>query len=298
MTEAASMTSMALLVLLVGELSAPLRPHLERALPAAFPDQTPEVRLGTDAPAGRTVAWVTVRNGEVELVLHTARVPGDLRRTLKFAPSDSRDERAKTIAFGLALLVKEREAALATTAPAPAAAPVEKEVGPHLWSFGASGVFVGDTGSGAVGGGVSVDGHRVLVRPAIFTVDLGLSLDFTAQTEVRNTSLSAPAAWVDARLAFGDLRVVPRLGVGAGATLLLTSRGSLTPQPLFRTALELDVKLVGPHRITGGIATHFTTSGISVTSGNGNGNGNGNANNTSLLGPVWVRGELGYSVVF
>lgn len=294
------MTSMALLVLLVGELSAPLRPHLERALPSAFPEQTPEVRLGTDAPPGRTVAWVTVRDTEVELVLHTARIPGDLRRTLKFSPSDSKQERAQTIAFGLALLVKEREAALATQPPPPPPEPVTPAPAPtppQLWSFGASGVFSIDTGSAAAGGGLFVTGHRVLVRPSIFTLDVGVALDFTAQATVRNTSLSAPAAWADVRLGVGDLRVVPRLAVGAGITLLLASKSNVdtvTPQPLFRTALEIEVKLVGPHRLTGGVATHFTTSGVSVTSGNGNGNGN----NSSRLGPVWVRGELGYSVVF
>ncbi|PZR17579.1 MAG: hypothetical protein DI536_04500 [Archangium gephyra] len=300
------MTSSVVLVLLVGELSAPLRPHLERALPSAFPQQTPEVRLGAQAPPGRTVAWVTVRDSEVELVLHTARVPGDLRRTLKFAPSDTPSGRAQTIAFGLALLVREREAALTATAPPVATEPkVEPELvpvappAPADWSFAVAGLFSFDTNASVPGGGAFINGHRVLARPLIFTVDVGLSLEFTAQAAVQNASLSAPAAWADVRLGLGDLRVVPRIGVGAGVTVLLLS-SAVTPQPLFRTALELEVKLGGPHRLVGGLAAHFTTSPLTVTTSNGNGNGKGKGNmpSTSQLGPVWVRCELGYAVAF
>lgn len=315
------MTSAAILVLLVGELSAPLKPALERALPVAFVDQPTEVALGTQAPPGRTVAWVTVKPDEVELLLHTARVPGDLRRVLRFSPTDADEERARTIAFGLALLVRERAAALELATPdagAPTAdagvseplgaAPADAGVAPLPdWSASVRGVVSVDPIAGAPGGGATLSAHRVVARPGPLTLDVGLGVGLSGDGLLRNAAPLIPAAWASARLAVGAQRLVPRLELGVGAQWLVISRDgtlvSVTAQPLFRAALELEVHLVGPHRVVVGASTHATTSSVEVpppTNGNPNGNpngGNGNGNVTTR-GPLWVRAELGYVVAW
>ncbi len=307
------MTSAAILVLLVGELSAPLKPALERALPVAFVDQPTEVALGTQAPPGRTVAWVTVKPDEVELLLHTARVPGDLRRVLRFSPADAEAERARTIAFGLALLVKERALAMDQTAPdagqptADAGEPTPVVAPLADWSASVRGVLSVDPIAGAPGGGATLSAHRVVARPGPLALDVGLGVGLSGDGLLRNAAPLIPAAWASARLAVGAQRLVPRLELGVGAQWLVISRDgalvSVTTQPLFRAALELEVHLVGPHRVVVGASTHATTSSVEVpppTNGNPNGNpngGNGNGNVTTR-GPLWVRAELGYVVAW
>ena len=90
----------ALLIVLVGELTAPLKPHLEQALPAAFEER---VALVAEAPPGRDVVWVTApTRDDVVLTLHIAKEPGDLRRELKFSRSDPLPARGRAVAFAIA----------------------------------------------------------------------------------------------------------------------------------------------------------------------------------------------------
>ena len=164
-----------LLILLVGDVTAPLKPQREAALPAAFAAPVPEVALGSQAPAGRTVAWVTATGADdVVLTLHTARIAGDLRRELHFTAKDKPAERARTIAFALSVLVKEREAALAALPPEQ---PKQQEALPatqRAWEFEARAVGSLSIGEGALGGGGQVLAHRLF--PWGLSVGAGVEL--------------------------------------------------------------------------------------------------------------------------
>lgn len=293
----------ALLVLLVGELTAPFRVELERALPAAFPAATPEVVIGAQAPPGRTVAWVTLSGRDAELVLHTARIPGDLRRVLRFSERDSLKERAKTVAFTLAAMVDEREAALRALAPSPATDAGVPEPPPHeiaadagvvappaeTWRLAAAGFATLDLPGAAPGGGASVSAHYFFRD----WLAAGLGADFAGVSGARSTRALFPSIWVEALARPGSTRARPLFALGAGLSVLLVSRASqelTAPRPLFRALLGVDVKLTGPHHVSGGVALHLTPGAVSV--------GSGGSGSTTEVGPAWLRFELGYAGAF
>lgn len=270
-----------LLILLVGELTAPLQPHLEAALPGAFRDGVPEVGRGAEAPAGRTVAWVTqAMADEVVLTLHTARVPGDLRRELRFMPTDGLPERARTLAFSLAVMVQEREAALAPREVTPAEVPAPEP--PH-WAFSVRGLALIGVPSGAPGGGGLLEGQRLLPGG----LGLGVGAELSASSS-RGVELVQPALWAQVSLRLGQRAVVPRLALGAGAMASIITRGGGTQtvwQPLFRAAADFTWRFWGHHGLCAGFSSHLATASIPV-------GGGGNV----AVGPMWVRLELGYVV--
>lgn len=283
-----------LLILLVGELTAPLKPHLEAAVPSAFTAPVPEVAVGSEAPAGRTVAWVTATGpDDIVLTLHTARIAGDLRRELHFSSSDKPATRAKTIAFALSVLAKERESALAqlpaeTTAPLPPPAPKELS-----WEIEARGVGSLSIGEGAVGGGGQLLAHRLF--PWGLSAGVGFELNGSG---AKDTSLTQGGGWVEVNLRFVGPTIVPRLTLGAGAMINVLAREKLSTivwLPVFRIAVDATWRFFEGHGITLGLSSHVTTATLPVGGNNGMGMGMG-MGNVGALGPLWVRAELGYSL--
>jgi hypothetical protein len=290
-----------LLILLVGELTSPLQPHLAAALPAAFTAPLPELSIGSDAPPGRTVAWVTMTGADdVVLTLHTARIPGDLRRELRFAKSDQLPARARAIAFSLSVLVKEREAALAalppepTPAPPNAPAPVTPPPPPEpVWELEARGVGTLSLGEGAPGGGGQLVAHRLLP----FGLSTGLGVELSG-SGAKSTELTQGALWAEVNLRFAALTIVPRLTLGVGAMVNVLSQAktmSTVWLPVFRVGADATWRFLGGHGVTLGLSSHFTTTGLTIGRTN---SGNGNGNQEGTLGPVWMRAELGYSFAF
>lgn len=281
-----------LLILLVGDLTAPLAPPLQTALPAAFGEPTPEVALGTEAPAGRDVAWVSASGPhDYVLTLHTARIPGDLRRELHFAPKDKPADRARAIAFALSVLVKERAAALAQLPREPEPTPAPMTVVQRLWELEARGVFTLSIGEGALGGGGQLVAHRRL--PYGLSVGLGGELNGSG---AKDTSLTQGAAWAEVNLRFEGPLIVPRLtlGVGALANIVTTNRDATTLWlPLFRVAVDATWRFFEGHGLSLGLSSHFTTASLPVGGNSGMGMGQGNQ---GALGPLWLRVELGYSL--
>ncbi|MBL8909673.1 MAG: hypothetical protein JNM17_03110 [Archangium sp.] len=281
-----------LLILLVGDLTAPLKPHLEAAVPAAFAAPRPEVAVGSEAPAGRTVAWVTATGpDDVVLTLHTARIPGDLRRELHFSASDKPATRAKSIAFALAVLAKEREDALA---PLPPEQPPPPGVVERVWEIEARGVGSLSIGEGALGGGGQILAHRLF--PFGLSAGVGFELNGSG---AKNTSLTQGSGWVEVNLRFGGPLIVPRLTLGAGAMINVLSREKETTTvwlPLFRIAVDATWRFFEGHGLTLGLSSHLTTATLPIgTTNMGMGMGMGGGN-TGALGPLWVRAELGYSL--
>jgi hypothetical protein len=290
-----------LFILLVGELTSPLKPHLEAALPAAFVAPLPEVSTGPDAPAGRNVAFVTATTpNEVVLTLHTARIPGDLRRELRFTKTDAPAARAKTIAFSLAVLAKEREAALAALPPEnpPPPPPVVAPPPPEpAWELEARGLGTLSIGEGAVGGGGQLLAHRLLP----FGLSTGLGVELTS-SGAKDTQLAQGGAWAEVNLRFIGPLIVPRLSLGVGAMVNVLTRANTMQSlwlPLFRIAVDATWRFFQGHGVTLGLSSHFTTAGLPVgnpSMGMGMGMGNGNQQNGGTLGPLWMRVELGYSL--
>ncbi|MFT3711921.1 MAG: hypothetical protein QM817_30135 [Archangium sp.] len=289
-----------LLVLLVGELTSPLKPHVEAALPAAFVAPLPEVSTGSDAPPGRNVVWVTMTSpDEVVLTLHTARIPGDLRRELRFNKSDSPAARGKTIAFALSVLAKEREADLAALPPEPGPPPPVAPAPPaeKVWEIEARGVGTLSVGEGALGGGGQVLAHRLLP----FGLSTGLGVELNA-SGAKETQLTQGGAWAEVNLRFVGPIIVPRLSLGVGAMVnVLVGKQNVMSTvwlPLFRIAVDATWRFFEGHGITLGLASHLTTAGLPVgtTNGTGMGMGMGNTKNMGTLGPLWMRVELGYSL--
>jgi hypothetical protein len=273
-----------LLILLVGELTAPYKPGLVASLPTVFPGEVPEVALGTQAPPGRNVAWVRQPSkDEVELTLHTAYVSGDLRRTLHFSAADPTNERARTIAFTLSVMAEERKADLAKFA-VDSAAPPAPVVEPPSWSLSVRGLGVVGIAGPQLGGGALVEGHRLL--PWRLSVGLGVEVAGSAG----RTALTQPAAWAAVSLRLGEGVLEPRLSLGGGAVASVSSKGNVTQtlwSPLFRAAVDFTWRFAGRHGLVFGLATHLSSVVPLIMGANG-----------GDVGPMWARLELGYAGEF
>ena len=274
-----------LLVLLVGELLTPFQGDFRAALPPAFPEGVPEVGLGTSAPAGRTVAWITVLGAglEVEVVLHTARIPGDLRRVLRFTNDDAPRDRAKAAAFTLAAMVRERDADLKALeppraqldAPAPPTTP---------WLLDAS-VLVGfDLPGIHAGAGPGVRLRRELT--SWLQLGAGVEVGFFSTPA---TLLIQPALFAELAvpLTRGTLSTSAVLGAGVAAPILSREGLSVTTWlPLLRVAAEGRFALGPHHGFRLAISGHFVTGRLEVRVGN--------KPIDQPVGPAWLRPEIGY----
>lgn len=277
-----------LLVLLVGEFLTPFQAHFREALPHAFPEGVPEVGVGLAAPPGRTVAWVTVQGGglEIEVVLHTARIPGDLRRVLRFTAEDAARDRAKAAAFTLAAMVKERDADLkALEAPKPpeVAAPVLVPERPTPWVLDGSllvGLNIPDVDAGA---GARLALHREVASWLQLGVGVELGLFGTPAASLVQPSLYAEAV---VPLLHGPFTLSAVLGGGVAAPVLI--RGSLnitTWLPVLRLAAEGRLLLGAHHGLRFALSAHLTSSSLSVRVGE---------TSVAGVGPAWIRPEFGY----
>lgn len=276
-----------LLVLLVGELLTPFQQDFSAALPLAFPEGVPEVGLGPAAPAGRTVAWVTVLSGglEVEVVLHTARIPGDLRRLLRFTTHDAPKDRAKAVAFTLAAMVRERQADLAALeppkpqAPAPAVA-----TSPRVWLLDASLLGGFDVPGLWAGGGLAVHLRHDLFP--LLQLGVGAEVGLFAAP---SSTLIQPAFFVELALALahqGAFAAAVVVGGGVAAPILNREGLSLTTWlPLLRVAAEGRLALGPHHGFRFALTGHFVPTSLSVYVGEVL---------QGAIGPVWVRPEIGY----
>lgn len=269
-----------LLVLLVGELLTPFQGDFREALPQAFPDGVPEVGLGASAPAGRTVAWVTLQAGglEIEVVLHTARIPGDLRRVLRFTAEDATRDRARAAAFTLAAMVKERDADLKALEPVAVITAT-----PTPWVLDGSllvGLNVPDIDAG---GGVRLALRRELVS----WLQLGVGIE-AGLFGTKVATLVQPSLYVEGAVPLlrGNFTVSAVVGGGVSAPVLI--RGALgitTWLPLFRIGAEGRLR-VGPHHgFRFALSAHLTSSSLSVRVGE---------QVEAGVGPGWIRPELGY----
>jgi hypothetical protein len=286
-TQRAAPVNTTLLILLVGEMLVPFQGDFRDALPLAFPEGVPEVALGMSAPPGRTVAWVTLQPSglEIEVVLHTARVPGDLRRVLRFSASDAPRDRAKAAAFTLAAMVREREADLEAlepkvervVEPAPPSAP------PALWLLEAS-LLVGINVPHVDPGG----GLRVALRRELSSwLQLGVGVEaglFSATA----AALVQPALYLEGAvpLVRGDFSLSAVVGGGVAAPVLIRGQLNFTTWlPLLRVGAEGRVRLGAHHGLRFALSGHFHSSSLSVRVGETVEGG---------VGPAWIRPEVGF----
>jgi hypothetical protein len=274
----------------VGEVVAPFQPHLVEALPLAFPDAQPEVVLGLEAPPGRNVAWVRPGSDplEVEVVLHTALVTGELRRVLRFGATDAVRDKARAVAFTLAAMVRERDADLRVITPPvapPAAAPLERP-----WVLAAS-VPVGfDVPGFHAGAGLAVHLRRDLVR----WLQLGAGVE-TAFFAGPSAGLIQPAFFAEGAVVLtrrppDASGVTAALLVGGGVQAAVLTRGDVgltTWLPLLRLGVEARWSFGSHHGVRFALSTHLTTSTISVDVG---------GERAGVVGAVWIRPEAGYFV--
>lgn len=272
-----------LLILLVGELTAPLRGPLVEAMPVAFPDFTPEVALGLEAPAGKNVAWVRVVGDgtEVEITLHTALMQGELRRVVSFNAADALRDRARAVAFTLAAMVRERDASLPprVTTPAPSS-PVERQ-----WVFETS-IPAGFDVPG-FHGGAGLAAH--LRRDVTGWLELGAGVE-TSLFATPGTLLVQPALFADAAFVVLRGKLLGSLLLGGGVAAMVLSRDGAnvtTWLPLLRLGVEGRLPLGSHHGLRFALSTHLVSSTVTVNVG-------GSALGT--IGAVWVRPELGYFV--
>jgi len=276
-----------LLVLLVGEFLTPFQADFREALPHAFPEGVPEVGLGLSAPPGRTVAWVTVQAGglEIEVVLHTARIPGDLRRVLRFTAEDAARDRAKAAAFTLAAMVRERDSDLKALEP-PKPQVVAGPTLPPLatpWVLDGS-LLVGFNAPGVNAGG----GARLALRRELAP---WLQLGVGVELGVHGTTLAAlvqPALYFEGALQVlrGPFSLSAVVGGGVAAPVLI--RGELnftTWLGLVRVGVEGRLLLGAHHGFRFALSTHLLTRSLSVRVGE---------MNAGAVGPAWIRPEVGY----
>lgn len=273
-----------LLVLLVGDLLTPFQGDFRAALPQAFPEGVPEVGLGLAAPAGRTVAWVTVQAGglEVEVVLHTARIPGDLRRVLRFTAQSAMSDRARAAAFTLAAMMRERDADLKALEP-------PREVQPPApgaalpWRLEASLHGGLDPLHLNAGAGLGLRVHREVTS----WLQLGAGVEvglFSAPA----TTLVQPAFVVEANVPLlrGAFSLAAFLGGGVAAPVLLRDELNITTWlPLLRVGAEGRLRLGAHHGLRFALAGHFVSRTLSVRVGMAE---------VGSVGPAWVRPEIGY----
>lgn len=271
-----------LLVLLVGEMLTPFQADFRSSLPHAFPEGIPEVGIGMSAPPGRTVAWVTVQAGglEVEVVLHTARIPGDLRRVLRFTADDAPKDRARAAAFTLAAMVRERDADLKALEPEGPALPPVVSAAP--WIIDASLLAGLDVHLNA-GAGLGARLRRE-VKPWL-QLGAGAEVGFFS-TPV--TLLVQPALFVEAAVPLTRGRFSAAAVVGGGVAAPVLGRDGVnitTWLPLLRLALEGRLALGARHGFRFAVSGHFVPSSLTVQVG---------PEARGLVGPVWVRPEIGY----
>lgn len=275
-----------LLVLLVGELLTPFQGDFRDALPHAFPEGVPEVGVGLSAPPGRTVAWITVQSGglEVEVVLHTARIPGDLRRVLRFTAEDAVRDRAKAAAFTLAAMVRERDADLKALEPkseglvTPAQAPR-----PTPWLLEASLLGGVDVVRGNGGGGLGVGLRRELTT----WLQLGAGVE-VGVFATPSTTLVQPAFFLELAvpLTRGRFSTAVALGGGVAAPILTRDGLNLTTWlPLLRVAAEGRLMVGTHHGLRFAVSGHFVSNSLIVRVGE---------TELGRVGPVWIRPEFGY----
>jgi hypothetical protein len=278
-----------LLILLVGEMSAPFSAPLERALPNAFGQDVPEVRFGLKAPAGRSVAWVTLSNDgrEVELLLHTARIPGDLRRVLRFEVSDGDQQRATTVAFALANMAQQREADLAAVLGAPLRDEQPGVGAPLPWAFIASALVALDLPGASWGGGLALRVERHLLT--WLCVALGGEVSLFATPASR---LLAPAAMVELLAHGPQQRLSPVVSIGIGASAWVVNHGAeqaLAWVLLGRVAGGIRAHLIDGHavQVLGAVSVSPTSVRLQVAE-----------RSAGTVGPVTARLEFAYVGAF
>lgn len=280
-----------LLILLVGEVLTPFQSDFRAALPLAFPEGVPEVGLGPSAPPGRSVAWVTVQPGglELEVVLHTARVPGDLRRLLRFGVQDSPADRAKAAAFTLAAMVRERDADLKALeprveVPAPSPCPPPPVTAqPTPWLLEAS-LFAGFNVPAVDAGG----GARAALRREVASwLQLGAAVE-AGLFGTPAALLVQPALYLEGAVPLlrGDFSLSAVVGAGVSAPVLIRGERNFTTWlPLLRLAAEGRVYLGAHHGFRFALSAHFVSSSLSVRVGE---------MTAANVGPAWIRPEAGY----
>jgi hypothetical protein len=266
----------------------PFQADFRSSLPHAFPEGIPEVGIGISAPPGRTVAWVTVQAGglEVEVVLHTARIPGDLRRVLRFTADDAPKDRARAAAFTLAAMVRERDADIKALEPpgGPALPPVASVAGPAPtpWIIDASLLAGLDV---RLNGGAGM-GAR-LRREVMPWLQLGAGVEVGLfSTPV--TLLVQPALFVEAAVPLTRGRFSTAAVVGGGVAAPILSRDGVnitTWLPLLRLALEGRLALGAHHGFRFAVSGHVVPSTLDVQVG---------PETMGKVGPVWIRPEIGY----
>lgn len=273
----------ALLVLLASDLLGPFQTEFERV--ARENESTPmEVQVGTEAPPGRDVAWVAPLNGtELELVLHTARIPGDLRRVLRFAEEDAPRERARAAAFTLASMVREREEALVA-----AGVLIRKTLTltrpEDRWYFAAAGVGAIDLTGAAPGGGLAVFFGREW--GGAFRVGLGADFEVHA----------APASLLLQPTLFGEFgfsvpldrwRPAIRVGGGVMPSVFLREGATVTAWlPILRVAVEARYLIGEHHGLSLTAGAHLAPQTVALQA----------AQPLGAVGPAWPRIEAGYFV--
>ena len=280
-----------LLVLLVGEMLTPFQGDFRNALPYAFPEGLPDVAVGITAPPGRTVAWVTVQAAglEIEVVLHTARIPGDLRRVLRFTAEDGLKDRARAAAFTLAAMVRERDADLKALEPPPppgTAAPLPSgpaiEVAPawvaHATAF-AGFDLLGFHGGAGLGAGL----RRELVSWLQLGVGVEVGVFSTPAAMLVQPAFFAEAAVPLSRGRFSSAAV---LGLGVAAPILSRDALNITTWlPLLHLAIEGRLAL-SPHQgLRFALSGQLVTRSLSVEVG---------GVKMNEVGPAWITPEIGY----
>ncbi len=281
-----------LLVLLVGEFLTPFQADFREALPHAFPEGVPEVGLGLSAPPGRTVAWVTVQAGglEIEVVLHTARIPGDLRRVLRFTAEDAARDRAKAAAFTLAAMMRERDADLKALEPAKpemVTAPAATAATPWLLE---GSLLVGFNAPGVNAGG---GGRLALRREVVSWLQLGVGIELavhgmSSPTPQAQVTLLQPALYLEGTLPLmrGPFTLSGVVGGGVGAPVLIRDDLDVTTWVgLIRLGLEGRLLVGAHHGFRFGLSAHLATRSLSVRVGE---------ESAGVVGPAWIRPELGY----
>ncbi|MFO0598811.1 MAG: hypothetical protein U0228_26125 [Myxococcaceae bacterium] len=276
----------ALLVLLASELLSPFHGEFRDAAATVFAPGEVEISVGDTAPPGRDVAWVSGSGDQVELVLHTSRIPGDLRRVLRFSPADKARDRARAAALSLSTMMREREVALQQAAQLPP--PTETSTTPPpAWFAHASLVGSLDAMAAAAGAGLTVQGgHRWL---DVLEVELGAHLNLSSAPA---SFLAQPALWVDVglgpRLAASAWRVTLHVGGGAMLNALSHNGASVALwQPFLRVVSALEFQLGATHGLRVGLGAHLAPQSIVLTTPD---------SSLGAIGPAWVRLEAGYFI--
>ncbi|MFZ5444857.1 MAG: hypothetical protein ACOZQL_33010 [Myxococcota bacterium] len=271
-----------LLVLLASDLLAPFPAEFRAVVVDACAGTTLEVAVGEQAPPGRNVAWVTPTGPhELELVLHTSRIAGDLRRVLRFAPTDAPRERARAAAFTLASMIRERDADLNPLQPPTPAAPAASA---PVWLLDASlGAGLGLPGA-SPGLSLSVDGRRALLPWLLAGVGAQLLVASTP-----GTTLVQPSLWGEAGLVVeaGAWRPAMLLGGGVLASSFVRNGMSLTAvQPFLRVGVEAGFRLDDKNGVRGALRAHLAPDSVALFDGSAA---------LGVAGPAWVQVEVGYT---